>query len=320
MPPALPAFLLALILAMPNSAVAGPLEEDQAQPRGQDRPAARRPMAGQAERRPENRVSAPREDQNGEAQAPANVNSDDGELGDATGKSPAAVAFMPFGPTAPRPDPELTRIRQIISPHIEGDALIIEGRIDSHIYDYLQYEAAKIVDVKVIELNSLGGNVEWALAVAHKVKDLGKTTLLRSGHYCASACAYIFAAGRERVASEDTWIGIHGARLGAGYLTNFEGLCFVDWDDGSKFEPHKKGCQKFLNHWYDVAMASTYEAFDIMESNGVSPDLRKTYFAMPDDPEWPAQSNAIRKPDWPIAATDALKFNLVTRVLPKTSS
>ena len=30
---------------------------------------------------------------------------------------------------------DLNRLRRIISPHIEGDALIIEGRIDSHIYD-----------------------------------------------------------------------------------------------------------------------------------------------------------------------------------------
>ena len=41
---------------------------------------------------------------------------------------------------------------------------------------------------------------------------------------------------------------------------------------------------------------------------------------MPDDPQWPAQMNAIRKPDWPLSAPDALKYNLVTKVLPKTSS
>ena len=178
----------------------------------------------------------------------------------------------------------------------------------------------RVAAVKVIELDSLGGNVEWALAIAHKVKDLGKTTIIRSGSYCASACAYIFAAGRERIAYDDTWIGIHGARLGAGYLTNFQGLCFVDRQQGSEFDPSKAGCQEFLNHWYEVTLARTNEAFDIMESNGVSPDLRRTYFAMPDDPQWPAQMNAIRKPDWPLSAPDALKYNLVTKLLPKISS
>ena len=165
----------------------------------------------------------------------------------------------------------------------------------------------------------MGGSHEWALEIARKVKELGKTTLLPSGHYCASACAAIFAAGRERVASEDTWIGIHGARLGVGYLTSFEGLCFVDLDTGSVFEPRKKGCQDFLAHWREVALASTNEAFDAMESNGVSPDLRKVYFQMPDDPDWPAQLNVIRKPDWRLTASEALKYHLVTSVLPRSA-
>ncbi len=213
----------------------------------------------------------------------------------------------------------LDHLRRIISPHIEGDALIIEGRINSHIYDYIQYEAASVAAVRVIELDSLGGNAEWALEIARRVRELGKTTLLRSQHVCASACATIFAAGRERMAAEDTWIGIHGARLGPGYTTNFEGLCFDDLEGGIAFEPGKAGCREFLNHWYDVTLESTNEAFDIMESNGVSPELRKTYFSMPDDPGWPAQMNAIRKPDWPLNAADAVKYNLVTKVLAKTN-
>lgn len=213
----------------------------------------------------------------------------------------------------------LDHLRRIISPHIEGDALIIEGRIDSHIYDYIQYEAARVAAVRVVDLNSLGGNAEWALEIARKLKELGKTTLLRSQHYCASACAYLFAAGRERMAAEDTWIGIHGARLGPGYMTNFEGLCFEDLEGRSVFEARKTGCREFLNHWYEVTLASTNEAFDLMESNGVSPDLRRRYFSMPDDPEWPAQMNAIRKPDWALSADDALKYNLATRVLAKTN-
>jgi hypothetical protein len=214
---------------------------------------------------------------------------------------------------------DLGHLRRIISPHIEGDTLVIEGRIDSHIYDYIQYEAARVAAVRVVELDSLGGNAEWALEIARKLKELGKTTLLRSQHYCASACATIFAAGRERMAAEDTWIGIHGARLGPGYTTNFEGLCFADLEGRSVFEPRKVGCREFLNRWYEVTLASTNEAFDLMESNGVSPDLRRTYFSMPDDPEWPAQMNAIRKPDWPLSANDALKYNLATRVLAKTN-
>ena len=158
-----------------------------------------------------------------------------GPLEDGQPVYPYATALQMWRPSADQGNAGLERIRQIISPRIEGDTLVIEGRIDSHIYDYLQYEAARIASVRTIELNSLGGNAEWAMAIARKVKDLGKTTLLRSGHYCASACAAIFAAGREREASQDTWIGIHGPRLSAGYLTTFQGLCFADREDGSAF-------------------------------------------------------------------------------------
>lgn len=231
---------------------------------------------------------------------------------------PAKLARL--GETLPDETSEADRIRDILSPHVEGDVLIIEGKIDSHIYDYIQYEAANLVRVKIVDLNSLGGNTEWALAIARKITELGKTTRVRSGHYCASACAYLFAAGRDRVAAEDSWIGIHGARLGAGYLTNFQGLCLVDMEDGSQFEPRKKGCQDFLRRWYAVAMASTNEGFDIMEANGVSRDLRQVYFDLPDDPDWPAHLNVLRKPDWTLESRDAVKYNLVTMVLPKGGS
>ena len=242
-----------------------------------------------------------------------------GEVDEAARQPAPAAALELFSPAAARDDADRDRIRQLISPHIEGDVLVIEGRIDSHIYDYLQYEAAKIVPLKVVELNSLGGNNAWALEIARKIKELGKTTVLSSGHVCASACVYLFAAGRDRVAAEDAWIGVHGARLGVGYLTSFQGLCFVDLDTGSVFEPRKRGCQDFLAHWREVALASTNEAFDAMESNGVSPELRKVYFAMPDDPDWPAQLNVVRKPDWRLTASEALKYRLVTAVLPRSA-
>jgi hypothetical protein len=231
---------------------------------------------------------------------------------------PAAIRAAMSANTSVDEESDL-RLRRIISPHIEGDTLVIEGEIDSHIYDYLQYEAAKIAPLKFIALNSLGGNNDWALEIARKVRELGKVTLIAEGHYCASACVYIFAAGRERIASHDAWLGVHGARLGAGYLTSFEGLCFVELDQGSEFEPRKRGCRAFLAHWRDVAMASTNEAFDMMESNGVSPDLRKSYFAMTDDPNWPANLNVVRKPDWRLEAREAQKYNLVTELLPRAN-
>jgi hypothetical protein len=203
-------------------------------------------------------------------------------------------------------------LNKLYSPRIVGDTLVIKGRIDSHIYDFLSREAKPIERVTRIELNSLGGNHTWALEVAKKIQLLGKTTVLPEGNFCASACVYLFAAGKERLAGKETWLGVHGARLGTGFVTAFQGACFVDLEDGSVFEPRKKGCKDFLAEWYGKAMKATADAFDLMESNGVSRALRETYFAMPDDEKWYEQANVIRKPDWFLVAPEAVKYALVT--------
>lgn len=219
---------------------------------------------------------------------------------------------LPLGAQAEPTKPE--DLNKLYSPRIVGDTLVIKGRIDSHVYDFLSREAKPIEKVKRIELNSLGGNTSWALDVAKKIQLLGKATVLPEGNFCASACVYLFAAGKERIADKASWLGIHGARLGAGFVTTFQGLCFVDLEDGTVFEPRKKGCQDFLKEWYGKAMKATTDAFDFMESNGVSANLRETYFAMPDDEKWYEQANVIRKPDWFLVAPEAVKFNLATEL------
>ena len=67
-----------------------------------------------------------------------------------------------------------------------------------------------------------------------------------------------------------------------------------------------------MSHWYDVAKKATDDAFNLMESNGVSSSLRQTYYSMSEDPNWPQAMNVIRKPDRPLSAIEALKYNLVT--------
>lgn len=205
-------------------------------------------------------------------------------------------------------------LNKLYSPRIVGDTLLIKGRIDSHINDFLSREAKAIEGVTRIELNSLGGNHTWALDVARKIQQLGKTTVLPKGNFCASACVYLFAAGRERIAHQEAWLGLHGARLGAGFSTAFQGACFVELEEGPAFEPRKKGCQAFLGEWYGKAMQATNDAFGFMESNGVGRSLRETYFGMPDDEKWYEQANVVRKPDWFLVAPEALKFNLVTLI------
>jgi len=199
------------------------------------------------------------------------------------------------------------------SPRIEGRTLYIKGTISSHIYDFLSLEEKNVRDnVDVIEFNSIGGSTEWALESARKISELKKTTKLSSGSLCASACVYLFAAGTKRQMDDDTWLGFHGARLGAGFFTTFWGKCFVDLDDGgAQWMPHMKGCQEVVQHGYEEALATTNAGFDFMEKMGVSPEFRNHFFAMDDDPAWPSVGNMLKKPDWILNKTEAAKYGLV---------
>jgi hypothetical protein len=73
-------------------------------------------------------------------------------------------------------DPD--NLNKIYSPWIEGDTLYIKGTIDSHIYDYLAMQAADVAKIRVIDLNSFGGNLEWAMNIAKKIISLDKDTRL----------------------------------------------------------------------------------------------------------------------------------------------
>ena len=220
---------------------------------------------------------------------------------------------------SPDDSADLDRLRRIISPHIEGDTLIIEGRIDSHIYDYIQYEAPRVAAVRVIDLNSLGGNAEWALEIARKLKELGKTTLLQLAALLRERLR-LYLRRRTRADGRRGYLDRHSRRAPrAGLHDQFRGALFRGPRRAKRVRAAQDRLPGVPRSLVRGDAGEHQRSFRHMESNGVSPDLRETYFAMPDDPEWPAQMNALRKPDWPISAADAVKYNLATRVLAKTN-
>ena len=206
-------------------------------------------------------------------------------------------------------------LRKIHSPYIEGNTLYIKGKIDIHIYDYLSWEYRALKEVEYISLNSFGGNAEWGIEVGRKIQTLGKKTVLENGNVCASACTYIFASGKERIMESETWLGVHGARLGGSYVSTFQGYCFPDLADGSSiFVEEKAGCKEHLDKWYAATMEMTSKSFDLMEAAGVSPEFREYYFSLEDDPDWYKYLNVIRKPDLVVDPSMALEYNLATEV------
>ena len=163
----------------------------------------------------------------------------------------------------------------VMSPKIVGDTLYIQGKIDSHIYDFLAHEYEAVKAVEFVSLNSYGGSAGYGMEIGQKILELEKKTIIKKGHVCASACTYIFASGVERIMEEDTWLGLHGARLGESQITSFRIACFIPQDDGtSVFDDSSTLCKSNLKFWEKIALNMTNESFDFMEKAGVSPYLR----------------------------------------------
>lgn len=198
---------------------------------------------------------------------------------------------------------------QMLSPYVVGDTLHIEGRIESHIYDYLSYAGDNLKHIKNVRLNSFGGNHNWALLIAKKIFEEKWNTQLIKGDICASACVYLFGVGKIRTAHPSTWFGIHGARMGLGYLVEFEGKCIK-----KKTLVMSKDCIDLQKKNYDLNLEATLEAFHLIEKAGVSQNLLTTYFSFDDDPMWFEKLNFLKKPDWVLPSIDAIQYNLVTQI------
>lgn len=62
-------------------------------------------------------------------------------------------------------------------------------------------------EINILVLNSPGGSVQAALLIAEEIYDQGLSTLILEQFECASACAYVFFSGRERLAEGK--LGVH---------------------------------------------------------------------------------------------------------------
>ena len=201
-------------------------------------------------------------------------------------------------------------------PRLDDGILKISGPIDSHIYDALAYMEADLTPDVVVELNSWGGSSDWALEISRKIRSLGMDTSLPEGNVCASACVYLFSAGKKRFAASSTWFGIHGARLGKGFLVEFQSTCFEQNKEAQWFfNQEKKNCAEVIEKWETIALEATLESFAFLEDGGVSSQLRLDYLSMEEDPNWPLQGNIIKIKDWKLKASQALEYNLVTVIL-----
>lgn len=61
----------------------------------------------------------------------------------------------------------------------------------------------------IVTLQSTGGSVQDALAIGKRLRQDAANTQVTAGNVCLSACPYLFAAGTERQAHKDAYIGVH---------------------------------------------------------------------------------------------------------------
>ncbi len=92
---------------------------------------------------------------------------------------------------------------------MDGEVLTLTGAIaDGDAQRFEDWLIAREMPATV-RLHSTGGSVTDALAIGKRLRAKDTTTEVTGGRVCLSACPYIFAAGTERRAHEDAYIGVH---------------------------------------------------------------------------------------------------------------
>lgn len=112
-------------------------------------------------------------------------------------------------PIEPESSPEVLR-QPMRFDLLPAGQLKAEGSIDPGAADRFADEiAARGEYVKAVSLNSPGGSVEDALAMAKLIRDKGLDTKVAAKALCASSCPLVFAGGVAREAEEDAIVGVH---------------------------------------------------------------------------------------------------------------
>jgi hypothetical protein len=128
--------------------------------------------------------------------------------------------FRPYLPSA-RPDvapdqehpsdaPRAELSKPMAIELVSGGRLEATGTIAPGTAERFKAEIDKRGDyVKTVVLNSPGGSVQDALAMARLIRDRGLGTLVEADGYCASSCPLVFAGGIERTAEKGASVGVH---------------------------------------------------------------------------------------------------------------
>lgn len=126
---------------------------------------------------------------------------------------PAVETGAPVPSGDPRPflTTDEAALKQSMAFTLEpGGVLKAEGSIEPGSAARLAEELSQRGEyVRTVSLNSPGGAVEDALAMARTLRERKIGTEVADGALCASSCPLVFAGGLTRIAGEKSAIGIH---------------------------------------------------------------------------------------------------------------
>jgi hypothetical protein len=91
-----------------------------------------------------------------------------------------------------------------------GGVLAAKGSIDPGAAERLASELkARGKQVRVVSLNSPGGTLDGAMAIAKLVRGKGLATEVADGALCASSCPLLLAGGLTRTVGAEAAVGVH---------------------------------------------------------------------------------------------------------------
>lgn len=93
---------------------------------------------------------------------------------------------------------------------LAGGRLVASGAIVPGTAERFAEEIGKRGDyVRTVVLDSPGGSVRDALAMARLIREKGLDTMVEGEGRCASSCPLVFSGGKERIALDGATIGVH---------------------------------------------------------------------------------------------------------------
>ncbi len=135
---------------------------------------------------------------------------------------PAYVPQIPGIESPLRVAPDVTADPQLLRNPLKtelgsGGMLNVTGSIDPGSSARFAAEIGRVGEyVRQVSLNSPGGSVQDALAIARLIREKELVTHVGEGNICASSCPLILAGGLERIAHAKAAIGVHQMFSGRG--------------------------------------------------------------------------------------------------------